>query len=273
MVLEITAVLVGMYLIMVAFILSQQERITFPAPRYPLPSPQAAGIDHGESVSVTTADGVTLRGWYLQPSPPVPDSERAPGLIWFYGNYETVSALAPLIDELRPRATAMLILDYRGYGTSDGKPTEKGLYLDAEAAWTYLSNREEVDPNRISVYGRSLGSVLALFLSESKPVRSVVLDSPFTSARDMAKVHYWYVPRFMLRLKLDNLSRARQLHAPLLVFHGSEDDIVPTWMGKAIANAAHDATLIVYDGAGHNDIYDVAGPRYREAFHRFLDVR
>ncbi len=77
----------------------------------------------------------------------------------------------------------------------------------------------------------------------------------------------------MLRLKLDNLSRAHQLNAPLLVLHGSEDDIAPMWMGKAIANAAHDATLVVYDGAGHNDIYDVAGPRYREAFHRFLDAR
>ncbi len=273
LVLEIAAVLVGGYLIVVAFILSQQERITFPAPRYPLPSPQAAGIAHGESVSVTTADGVTLRGWYLQPSPPVQDSERAPGLIWFYGNYETVGTLASLIGQLRPPATAVLILDYRGYGTSDGKPTEKGLYLDAEAAWTYLSNREEVDPNRISVYGRSLGSVLALYLSESKPVRSVVLDSPFTSARDMAKIHYWYVPRFMLRLKLDNLSRARQLNAPLLVLHGSEDDIVPTWMGKAVAEASDDGQLIVYDGAGHNDIYDVAGPRYREALHRFLDER
>ena len=270
MVLEIAAVLVGVYLLLVAYILSQQERITFPAPRYPLPSPQAAGIDHGESVSVTTTDGITLRGWYLQPSPPVPDSERAPGLIWFYGNYETVGVLAPLIEQLRPVSTAVLILDYRGYGTSDGKPTEKGLYLDAEAAWTYLSSREEVDADRISVYGRSLGSVLALFLSESKPVRSVVLDSPFTSARDMAKVHYWYVPRFMLRLKLDNLSRARQLNAPLLVLHGSEDDIAPMWMGKAIAEAAHDATLVVYDGAGHNDIYDVAGARYREALHGFL---
>ncbi len=269
-VLELLAVLFGAYLVISGLMLAFQERLVFPAPKYPLPAPESVGVTEAESIVVTAADGVKLRGWYLHPVPPPPESQRAPGLIWFYGNMEVVGALAPLLRELRPPGTAVLILDYRGYGTSEGRPTEPGLYLDADAAWDYLASRREVDDERISVYGRSVGSVPALYLAENHDVRSVVLDSPFTNARGMAAVHYWYLPRFLMRLRLDNLARARRLRAPLLVFHGSEDDIVPLRMGRAIAEEGRARKFIVYEGAGHNDIYDVAGPRYREEMHGFL---
>jgi dipeptidyl aminopeptidase/acylaminoacyl peptidase len=270
---EILAVLFGGYLVLLGLMLSFQERLAFPAPKSPLPEPQAVGISDAESITVTTNDGVTLRGWYLHPSPPPPDGQQAPGLLWFYGNMETVGALAPLVRELRPPGTAVVMLDYRGYGTSDGRPTEPGLYLDAEAAWEYLAAREEVDSTRISVYGRSLGSASALSLTENHPVRSVILDSPYTNARDMTAKHYWYMPRFLLRLRLDNLTRARALRVPLLVFHGADDDIVPVWMGQAVAEAAADGKLVTFEGAGHNDIYDVAGSRYREEMLAFLQGR
>jgi fermentation-respiration switch protein FrsA (DUF1100 family) len=270
---EILAVLFGAYLILLGLMLSFQERLAFPAPKHPLPSPQSVGILDAESITVTTTDGVTLRGWYLHPSPPPPDSQKAPGLLWFYGNMEVVGALAPLVRELRPPGTAMVMLDYRGYGTSEGRPTEPGLYLDAEAAWEYITGREEVDPERVSVYGRSLGSAPALFLTEEHPVHSVILDSPYTNARDMTAKHYWYLPRFMLRLRLDNLTRARALRVPLLVFHGTDDDIVPPWMGKAVAEAAANGKLVTFEGAGHNDMYDVAGSRYREELLAFLQGR
>jgi fermentation-respiration switch protein FrsA (DUF1100 family) len=89
----------------------------------------------------------------------------------------------------------------------------------------------------------------------------------------MTAKHYWYLPRFMLRLRLDNLTRARALRVPLLVFHGTDDDIVPLWMGQAVANAAANGKLVTFDGAGHNDIYDVAGSRYREEMLAFLQGR
>jgi len=269
-VLELLAVLFGAYLVISGLMLAFQERLVFPAPRYPLPTPESVGVTVAESIMVTTADGVKLYGWYLHPVPPPPESQRAPGLIWFYGNMDVVGVLAPLLRELRPPGTAVLILDYRGYGTSEGRPTEPGLYLDADAAWGYLAGREDVDDERISVYGRSLGSVPALYLAENHNVRSVVLESPFTNARGMAAVHYWYLPRFLMRLQLDNLARSRQLRVPLLVFHGSEDDIVPLRMGRAIAEGGRARKFIVYKGAGHNDIHDVAGPRYREEMHWFL---
>jgi len=174
-----------------------------------------------------------LRGWYLPPRPAPPTT--APGLVWFPGNAETVASLAPLIRELRPPGVGMLILDYRGYGESSGKPTEAGLYRDAEAAWGWLAAQPEIDRSRIAVYGRSLGAVAALHVAVTRQVRAVVLHAPFTSARDMARRHYWYLPRSLLRLELDNLDRARRLRAPLLVIHGTADGIVPFEMGRAIA--------------------------------------
>ena len=205
---------------------------------------------------------------YLPPRPA--PSQPAPGLVWFPGNAETVASLAPVVRELRPPGVGVLILDYRGYGESSGTPSEAGLYRDAEAAWGYLASRPDIDRARIAVYGRSLGTVAALDVAVTRRVRAVVLDAPFTSARDLARLHYWYLPRSLLRLDLDNLERARRLRAPLLVFHGTVDAVVPIAMGRAVAAAGHAREFVAVAGAGHNDLHEVAGDRYTGTFLRFL---
>jgi fermentation-respiration switch protein FrsA (DUF1100 family) len=267
---KMLAVALVAYIFMAFLAWRLQEKIAFPGPRRGLPSPSAAGFSEGERVSVVTEDHVELHGWYLPPRPSPPAGERAPGLLWFYGNMETVGALAPIIRDLRPAGMGLLILDYRGYGQSGGTPTEVGLYRDGEAAWAYLAGREEIDSSSIAVYGRSLGSAVALYLAANRPVRSVVLDSPFSNAREMAAHHYRFLPRFVLRLSLDNLARAEQLEAPLLIFHGSADRIVPFSMGQAVAAAGRAREFIMLDGAGHNDTYYVGGSPYRTAMHNFL---
>jgi fermentation-respiration switch protein FrsA (DUF1100 family) len=247
-----------------------QERMALPGARARLIPPAQAGIRDGETVTVTAADGVRLQGWYLPPSPPPALRSPAPGLLWFYGNMENVSGLAPIIGALRPPGVALLILDYRGYGESDGSPSERGLYLDAEAAWTYLASRPGLDSSRIAVYGRSVGSVPALYLATGHPVRAVVLESPLTSAADMARVHYPFFPRFIVRLSMNNLERAARITAPLLVLHGDRDNIAPPWMGKAVAEAGHARELVLIRGAGHNETYDVGGAEYRRKLLAFL---
>lgn len=247
-----------------------QHRLALPGARMRLISPAEAGLSDGEVVEVTAADGVRLKGWYV-PASSGPGVERpAPGLLWFYGNLETVTGLAPIIRWLRPPQVALLILDYRGYGESEGSPSEPGLYTDAEAAWAYLMSRPEVDPSRIAVYGRSVGAVPALHLATARPIRAVVIESAFTNATDMARVHYRFLPSFIVRLSMDNLARAGQLTAPMLVFHGAEDDIAPPRMGRAVAEAGHARELVMIQGAGHNEIYDVGGEEYRRKFTAFL---
>lgn len=256
------------YGLLVAGLWRFQERIAFPAPRSRLPEPAARGFPGGRRIQVVAADGVTLRGWYLPADSGA--GAPAPGLVWCYGNGETVAALAPVLAYLRPPGVAIVVLDYRGYGESDGKPTEAGLFLDAEAAWDFIRGRDEVDGARIAVYGHSLGSAPALHLAATRPVRAVVLSAPLTTARDVARIHYPYVPPLALRLELNNLERVRRLEAPLLVLHGTDDDVVPFRLGQEVAGAAPRGELVAIAGAGHNDAHAVDGTRYRDAMHRFL---
>lgn len=266
-------ILIGLgitYAVLLALAWRFQTRLALPGARMRLISPAQAGIPDGEMVDVTAADGVRLRGWYLPPTPSPGPRSPVPGLLWFYGNLETVTGLAPIVRWLRPPGVALLILDYRGYGESEGSPSERGLYADADAAWTYLAARAEVDASRIAVYGRSIGSVPALHVATTRPVRALVLESPFTTAADMARVHYPVLPPFVVRLSMNNLERAARLIAPLLVLHGTEDQIALPRMGRAVAEAGHARELVMIQGAGHNETYDVGGEEYRNKFHAFL---
>ncbi|HWP37140.1 MAG TPA: alpha/beta fold hydrolase [Gemmatimonadales bacterium] len=268
-VVRILAGLAAAYGILVLLAWRYQEKLAFPAPRTRLRDPADAGMPDGRRVTVRAPDGVALHGWFLPAVPGEPDAP-APGLLWFYGNMETVSGLAPIIRDLRPPGVALLILDYRGYGESEGTPTEPGLYLDGEAAWTFITSQPGVDATRIAVYGRSLGAAVALHVASTRPVAAVVLDSPFSTGAEMAREHYPLLPAFIVRLSLDNVGRAARIRAPLLVFHGTDDAIAPLRMGRAVAQAGRARELVLIDGAGHNDTYDVGGRRYREKMHAFL---
>ncbi len=247
-----------------------QDRMVFPAPRTALPHPATLGIVDGERISIETSDGIQLRGWYLSPKPPPPEGQLAPGLIWFYGNMETIEGIAPILARFRPPRTGLVVLDYRGYGTSGGEPTEDGVYRDADAIWEYMVGRPEIDSTRIAVYGRSIGSAVALYLATERPVRAVILDSPFSSGLEMAQEHYAFLPSSLLRMSLDNVGRAERLTVPLLVFHGVEDRIAPIEMGRAVARAGHADTIIEIPGAGHNDTYAFGGRDYLEHFLKFI---
>jgi fermentation-respiration switch protein FrsA (DUF1100 family) len=271
--LRAVAYLAILYLAVAVFLWFSQSRLIFFAPRGAVPDPHAFGFT-GSRVAVETRDGVTLHGWYLSPEvdPGSAREVRAPALIWFYGNAENVAFLAPVIGTLRPEGYAMLVLDYRGYGQNEGRPNEEGLYRDADAAWDYLIGRPDVDPQHIAVFGRSLGSVPALYLADTRPIAAVILDSPFTTARAMARVHYRLFPSLLVRYDMDNLTRARRLTAPLFIVHGAEDRIAPTRMGRALAAAGRARVFYEVPGAGHNDVYETAGAGYRDTIREFLET-
>jgi hypothetical protein len=266
-VLKALGVLATLYAFLVFLAWRYQDRVAMPAPRMRLPTPAEAGIPGGRRVSLETADGLTLHGWYL---PPAEGAARpAPGLLWFYGNMELVAELGPILMEWKPPGMALLAIDYRGYGESEGSATEDGLYRDGEAAWDYLAALPEIDTARIAVYGRSLGSAVALHVAGRRPVRAVVLESPFSTARAMARHHYWFLPSALVRLKLDNVQRAAGLAVPLLVVHGTDDRIAPIRMGRAVAEAGR-GRFLALPHAGHNSTYEVGGAGYRDAMGAFL---
>ncbi|HZE95338.1 MAG TPA: alpha/beta hydrolase [Gemmatimonadales bacterium] len=260
----------GVYVVLSAVLWALQEKITFPAPRAPLPDP-AQTLGYGERIELTMHDGTKLVGWYLpplrRPSPPSPSA----ALLWFYGNGETIAAIWPIIREFRPPNAALLVLDYPGYGGSSGRATEAGVYEAGDLAYDALLKHPDVDRQRIYVYGRSLGSAVATHVSATHDVAGLILESPFTSARGMAARHYRIFPRFLVRLGLDNLDRIRRIRCPILIFHGTADMLVPITMGRDVAAAAGGPVeFVMIEGSGHNDTYDMGGKAYREKLAAFV---
>ena len=267
-------ILIGLglaYLVLLLLAWRFQDRLAFPAPRASLPDPRQVGVENAETVELVSGDGTKLVGWYLtstvlhRPSPP------SPALLWFYGNGENIAAIWPLVRTFQPPGTAVLVLDYPGYGGSGGRATESALYAAADAAYAALVTRPDVDPRRIYVYGRSLGSAPATYIAAHRPVAGLILESPFTNAAAMAKHHYGLLPRFLLHLSLDNIANVRRVHCPILLFHGDADRLVPTAMGMAVAAAAAGPVeVVLIHGAGHNDTYDIGGRAYREKLWEFV---
>ena len=263
--LRIGLALVGVYLVLIALLWYFQERIAFPAPRGPLPDPATLAL-HGERIAVTLRDGNTLAGWYLPPP-----RARGPAVLWLYGNGENIGAIGPILKAFRPPDAALLVLDYPGYGESGGRATENGIYEAAAMGYETLAARPEVDASRIVVYGRSMGTAAATWLAARRPVAGLVLESPFTSAREMSRQHYGLFPRTVLRLQLDNVATISQVVAPVLVLHGTADRLVPFAMGQRVARAARGPVEFVpIEGAGHNDTYEVGGAMYRDRFWDFV---
>jgi uncharacterized protein len=269
-------ILVGLglaYTLLVLLAWVFQERLAFPAPRGSLPDPKRVGVEHGERVELVSGDGTKLVGWYLTPKPPPPSrtSPTSPGLLWFYGNGETIAAIWPVVREFQPPGTAVLVIDYPGYGGSGGRATETALYAAGEAAYAALVARPDVDPQRIYLYGRSLGSAVATYTAARRPVAGLILESPFTNAAAMARYHYPLLPSFVLRLSLDNLANIKRVHCPVLLFHGDADRLAPTAMGMAVAAAAAGPVeVVLIHGAGHNDTYEMGGRAYRDKMWEFI---
>src|SRR2546426_11292447 len=152
-------VLIGLglaYLVLLLLAWRFQDRLAFPAPRAKLPDPKRVGVENGERVELVSGDGTKLVGWYLAPKKPEPPpaSPAFPGLLWFYGNGETVAAIWPIVREFQPPGAAVLVLDYPGYGGSGGRATEGALYAAAHAADAALPARPRWGPRRTFVFGR-----------------------------------------------------------------------------------------------------------------------
>lgn len=260
----------ALYLVILVLLWALQERITFPAPRTALPNPQTV-LGYGERVELTMRDGTKLVGWYLPPKAATPPYAA---LLWFYGNGETIGAIWPVIRDFRPPQAAVLVLDYPGYGASGGRATEAGIYEAGALAYQALASRPEVDRQRIYVYGRSLGSAVATRTAADHDVAGLILESPFTNARGMAARHYRIFPLFLVRLQLDNVGTIPRVRCPVLVFHGTADRLVPIEMGRRVAEAARDGgatvELVMIEGAGHNETYDVGGRAYRDKLWSFV---
>jgi fermentation-respiration switch protein FrsA (DUF1100 family) len=204
---------------------------------------------------------VRLHAWW------VPSANARVSTLLLHGNAGNLTHRAPYMLLLKAAGSSVLALDYRGYGRSDGRPSEKGLYADADAAYEHLKSRG----SPIVIHGESLGSAVAVELACRRPCAGLVLEAPFTSARDVAAT---VLPGIgpLLVSGFDSKQRIARLRTPLLVLHGDRDEVIPFRLGRALFDAAPEPkTFWTVRGAGHNDLVDAAGLEYRDRLRRFYE--
>ncbi len=220
-----------------------------------------------EDAWCTADDGVRLHGWLAEPV----DQPSAGVLVWFHGNAGNLFDRVELLVDLARRGHRVLILDYRGYGRSEGRPSEPGLAKDARAVWRCLVEERAVAGERIVLFGKSLGGAVAVRLATEVEPAGLIVQSSFTSVPAMAARHYPFVPQSLVRTKMSSIDRIGQVTCPVLIIHGTHDEIVPYDMGEALFNAAPEPKqLHPVQGATHNDTWIVGGPRYLEVVSRFV---
>jgi len=239
------------------------ERLTAAEQKEPLP----AGA---EDVWFTAADGTRLHGWYFARA----ESRNAGTIIYFHGNGGNIRNVGWLAQSFAQRAFNVLLFDYRGYGLSDGKATdESGLYLDGEAALQFVVSEKQKAPDRIILYGQSLGTAVATETATRCTCGALILESGFSSASSLGSRVLPWVPRWLHFLGKNRFESARKLktiNMPVLVSHGDPDLTIPTDEGRALFAAANEPKkLLIFPGAGHN-VFGSAGAVYLDQLEEFI---
>ena len=222
-----------------------------------------------EDVAIETTDGERLHGWYL----PAPDARGV--LLFFHGNAGNISHRLESIMIFHRLGLDVLIVDYRGYGQSTGRPSERGTYRDGQAAWDYLVRERSVPPGNIVVFGRSLGGAVGAWLGaqlpEDEQPAAVIIESSFTSGAEMARRLYPVYPaRLLTRLKYPVADYAARLRCPVLVVHSRNDEIIPFEMGRTIYAAAPQPKEFIELRGDHNAGFWVSGEEYAARLDAFL---
>ena len=246
-------------------LLFEKHLIYFPTRAHEV-TPAGLGLA-SEEVELRAEDGVRLHGWFL----PVKGSRLT--VLVCHGNGGNVSHRLDRVLLMQSRLNVdTLLFDYRGYGKSEGSPDEQGTYRDARAAYRWLVAHGH-GPERVVLFGESLGSAVALQLALEVEARALMLESPFASVPEMARAVYPFLPLWpFVRTRYDNVAKVARLRMPLLVLHGERDEVVPFAQGRRVFDAAPEPKrFFAIPGASHNDTYLVGGEAYWRALREFLE--
>lgn len=239
----------------------EKQLIYFPSRMDPgAPTPRLGAGTEVEEVWLEAEDGVRVHGLYATVDRPLAD------LLFFHGNAGSLYDRLDNVELLASAGLNVLIMDYHGYGKSEGEPSEAALYEDGWLAYEYLTGERGVDPARLVLFGRSLGSTVVIELATQRAAGAVIVESAFTSAHDLARRHYGWLPGMILRNlthQFDSIEKVPNLRAPALYIHGTRDAIVPVEMGRRLYEASPDPKeWYEIAGAGHNDTIMLGGQEY-----------
>lgn len=224
-----------------------------------------------EEVYFPAADGKQLHGWFIP-------GRGDDTIVWFHGNAGNISNRVYNIMLMNVHIGANLfIFDYRGYGLSEGKPSEKGLYSDGEGVLEYLRSRDDIDHDRLVLFGRSLGGCVVAELAMRHSAKAVIIESSFTSVDAMSRykrpaIAFFIPSRLLVRSRFDSLSKMGRIHSPIMIVHGDKDVTVPIHMGRELFNAANEPKRFYeIKGATHDDTHMIGGKAYFNALREFID--
>lgn len=218
-----------------------------------------------EDVRFEAADGVGLHGWYI------PHPDRVGVLLFLHGNAGNISHRGDSVAIFHRLGLDVFIFDYRGYGLSEGRPSEDGLYADARAAWQYLVDRKGVAPADVVIFGRSLGGAVAARLASGVRPGAVIIESSFSSAQDFAHAVFPVLSRLtVIRFRFPAAADLRRVEAPVLVLHSRNDEIMPFALGERLYEAANEPKAFVELEGDHNGGFLLSQPGYERRLAEFL---
>ena len=257
----------GLYGALCLYLFLMQSRLIF-YPNLPsrklISSPADIGLQY-ESVSIKTSDQVTLHGWF------VPASEEKGVLIFFHGNAGNISHRLDSLRIFHDLGLSTLIIDYRGYGQSEGDISEHGTYLDAEAAWNYLTEIKNIPSQKIAVFGRSLGAAIAAYSAAKHMPGALILESAFTSVPDMAAKLYPVFPvRLLSRFQYNTRKSLLSVKCPVLIIHSPGDEIIPFENGLQLYRSAREPKRILEIQGEHNNGFLLSEKTYVEGIEEFM---
>ena len=265
-ILRILLVVFLCYMALVLFVFFFQSRMVY----YPTESisfvPSDMGLPYKE-VMLRTTDGLLISGWL------VGDHEDRDVVLFCHGNGGNISHRMDSFLIFHHLGLKTFIFDYRGYGKSRGKPSEKGTYLDIETAWQYLTEKEKIPPQRIILFGRSLGGAVASYLAAEKKIKAkaLILESTFTSVPDLGTSLYPFLPvRLLSRFKYNTKALLKKITLPVLVVHSPNDEIIPFSHGKALFAAANEPKQFLEISGTHNDGFLNSRKTYIHGLKKFL---
>ncbi|MDX2112654.1 MAG: alpha/beta hydrolase [Alphaproteobacteria bacterium] len=253
------ALLAGMYVF---------QRSLMYHPASAMGTPAQHGLTEFSEHFITTPDGETLQLWYRAAGGALPT------VLYFHGNAGNIAGRAGIFAALAARGFGVAALSYRGYGQSSGQPSEQGLYRDAAAAIGWLANDKNTPENKLIVYGESLGTGVASWVATQHNIGLLVLQAPYLSVAKRAQEIYPFIPvSMLLKDHFNSASRIASIHAPLLLFHGEEDTVIPIHHGRALlAMAPEPKRSFFLPGVGHNDFDSRAISSHVEDYARELGL-
>lgn len=253
----------GYAVILLLMYLFQSALVFFPT-RQIIATPEDRGMAF-EDVYLFTSDEVRIHGWF------VPANDSRGTILFFHGNAGNISGRLESISIFHDLKLNVFIFDYRGYGNSEGKPSESGTYRDAEAAWNYLTQVREISADEIVLFGRSLGGGPASWLADRVDAAGLVLESVFTSAVDLARELYPFIPvARLMHIRYPVMEHVKKVDMPVMVAHSKTDEVIPYHHGERLFKAAKKPVLWVEMTGGHNDGFIQTGHYYTEGWEQFL---